>query len=260
MQQDFCLNLRLICSRYRSIADVCRRLGLNRSQFNRYLNGRSKPSVNSLRKICSFFDISEHEIYLSHEKFKTLVHPYSNSDNAQILGKTTDIIHLSKLNKNNNDSIKNYCGYYHEYRRDTLSGEKIVKSLVCMEQINKKIYYQRLKREFSSNNPTINYSKYCGIVHFLKDRIFMNDYNSLASNEITQTILFPSRSNEIKILNGLTMCLNNDEERKPYCSKTVLEYLGESTDKIKALKECRPYTPSELENEDKREILSLLEE
>ena len=34
-------NLKLLCSHYRSIAEVCRKLAINRAQFNRYLAGQT---------------------------------------------------------------------------------------------------------------------------------------------------------------------------------------------------------------------------
>lgn len=40
MNENFARNLRLLCSYYKSIAEVCRRLEINRAQFNRYLSGR----------------------------------------------------------------------------------------------------------------------------------------------------------------------------------------------------------------------------
>jgi len=42
-QVEFCENLRFACGYYRSVAEVCRKLEINRAQFNRYLNGSTTP-------------------------------------------------------------------------------------------------------------------------------------------------------------------------------------------------------------------------
>ncbi|EAA3799300.1 XRE family transcriptional regulator, partial [Salmonella enterica subsp. enterica] len=39
MSQALGNNLKLLCSHYRSIAEVCRKLAINRAQFNKYLGG-----------------------------------------------------------------------------------------------------------------------------------------------------------------------------------------------------------------------------
>ncbi|WP_163849627.1 helix-turn-helix domain-containing protein [Pseudooceanicola aestuarii] len=49
-------NLRLLSSRFPSIAGLCRELGINRTQYNRYLSGESFPRPDVLHRICQFFD------------------------------------------------------------------------------------------------------------------------------------------------------------------------------------------------------------
>jgi transcriptional regulator with XRE-family HTH domain len=59
--KNFADNLRALCTRHGSIAAVCRALGMNRQQFNKYLSGSTLPNVATLEKICGFFRIeSEH--------------------------------------------------------------------------------------------------------------------------------------------------------------------------------------------------------
>jgi transcriptional regulator with XRE-family HTH domain len=59
--RNFADNLRALCARHGSIAAVCRALGMNRQQFNKYLSGSTLPNVATLEKICRFFGIeSEH--------------------------------------------------------------------------------------------------------------------------------------------------------------------------------------------------------
>lgn len=51
----FGANLRLLSSQFPSIAGLCRELGINRTQYNRYLSGESFPRPDVLHRICSFF-------------------------------------------------------------------------------------------------------------------------------------------------------------------------------------------------------------
>ncbi|SEK93965.1 transcriptional regulator, XRE family [Roseovarius nanhaiticus] len=48
-------NLRKLSADYPSIAGLCRDLGINRTQFNRYLTGESFPRPDVLDRICQFF-------------------------------------------------------------------------------------------------------------------------------------------------------------------------------------------------------------
>lgn len=53
----FGANLRVLSRRYPSISELSRQLGINRTQFNRYLSGESFPRPDVLDRICDFFDV-----------------------------------------------------------------------------------------------------------------------------------------------------------------------------------------------------------
>jgi transcriptional regulator with XRE-family HTH domain len=48
-------NLRLLGQPYASVSALCRELGINRTQFNRYLSGESFPRPDILQRICAYF-------------------------------------------------------------------------------------------------------------------------------------------------------------------------------------------------------------
>src|SRR5690606_3721496 len=73
MSQFMGTNLKLLCSHYRSIAEVCRKLVINRGQFNKYLSGQSRPTAHNLKRICDFFGVEAYELGLPTEQFATLI-------------------------------------------------------------------------------------------------------------------------------------------------------------------------------------------
>lgn len=58
-------NLKLLCKDEPSISHVCREMGVNRTQFNRYLFGETLPRADVLARICKYFDVDESIILLS---------------------------------------------------------------------------------------------------------------------------------------------------------------------------------------------------
>lgn len=50
-------NLRSLCKGHGSVSQICREIGVNRTQFNRYLAGESFPRPDVLYRICSFFKV-----------------------------------------------------------------------------------------------------------------------------------------------------------------------------------------------------------
>lgn len=61
--RNFADNLRALCARHGSIAAVCRALGMNRQQFNKYLSGSTLPNVATLERICGFFRIESESLF-----------------------------------------------------------------------------------------------------------------------------------------------------------------------------------------------------
>lgn len=57
LRSVFGQNLRLLSQDYPSISALCSDLGINRTQFNRYLSGDSFPRPDILHRICRFFDV-----------------------------------------------------------------------------------------------------------------------------------------------------------------------------------------------------------
>ncbi len=57
LRNMFGANLRQLAESYASISDLSRQLGINRTQFNRYLSGESFPRPDVLARICAFFGV-----------------------------------------------------------------------------------------------------------------------------------------------------------------------------------------------------------
>jgi transcriptional regulator with XRE-family HTH domain len=240
MNEDFTRNLRLLCSYYKSIAEVCRRLDINRPQFNRYLNGRYKPSASTLRSFCEFFGVEEHEIMLPHSQFARLIQVRPQSRASEVPAKP-EAGPLAQLGAQGLQGLERYLGYYFEYYLSMARPGKLLRTLVCLERRGDQVYYQRTERMEVRPGERPNHNRYLGMAYFLTDRIFMVDYESLNSHEMTQTILFPSFKNRISRLSGLKLGVSDNSERMPCCARVLFEYLGPEVQVRKALALCGVY-------------------
>ncbi|NVK39904.1 MAG: helix-turn-helix transcriptional regulator [Oceanospirillaceae bacterium] len=240
MNDDFGRNLRLLCSYYKSIAEVCRRLDINRPQFNRYLSGRYKPSASTLRRLCEFFGVEEQEILLPHSQFLRLVQvrPQSRGGTDTAL---TEVAHLERLAQRGSAGLERYLGYYFEYYLSMANPGKLMRTLICLEERDGHVYYQRTERMVPHPGDAPCHNRYLGVAHLLTDRIFLMDYESLNCHEITQTILFPSFRNRLSRLTGLKLGVSDNSERMPCCTRVLFEYLGTDVDLKKALRLCGLY-------------------
>jgi len=248
MNQDFSQNLRLLCSYYKSIAEVCRRLDINRPQFNRYLSGRYLPSSHTMKKICDFFGVEEHEILLPHGQFERLVAVRPSVTVSQ--SSRLEVEHLEKLQAQSGAGMDKYLGYYFEYYYSLACPGKILRTLICFERREDGVFYQRTERLDDPVDKQVCHSRYLGVAYALSDRIFMVDYEALMANQLTQTILFPTFRSRVTRLSGLRMGASASGERMPSCARVVLEYLGRDVNLRKALAMCGLYEDDSDEIDD----------
>lgn len=75
----FGANLRTLSENFVSISELARQLGINRTQFNRYLAGESFPRPDVLARICNFFDVDARVLLEPVEKIERTGDPFSGS-------------------------------------------------------------------------------------------------------------------------------------------------------------------------------------
>ncbi len=63
LREIFGRNLRRLCEARGSIASVCRETGINRQQFNKYLNGSSLPDQNNQDRIARYFGVKPADLF-----------------------------------------------------------------------------------------------------------------------------------------------------------------------------------------------------
>ena len=84
-------NLRLLCQPYASVSALCRELGINRTQFNRYLSGESFPRPDILQRICAYFKVDA----------RILLQPLHEVQNSN-----TDVIFSNEMERFSHRSLK----------------------------------------------------------------------------------------------------------------------------------------------------------
>jgi hypothetical protein len=63
LRENLSTNLRKLCREHGSVAAICREMGVNRQQFDRYLTMDALPNKATTERICRYFEIEEAELY-----------------------------------------------------------------------------------------------------------------------------------------------------------------------------------------------------
>jgi len=211
---EFSRNLRRLCQSADSISAVCRDIGINRQQFNKYLSGQTSPSNRNLRKICRHFGVTSDQLY-------------GRSGAADGTGGSRWCDHLRNELVASREAVGRYHGYYFRYQYSTLKPGWIVKSLMRIYErgghaVSKSVVRLAPGGEFGSTKAY----KYDGAVLFLQERLFILDIERLVRSEWSQTVLCPSYTGVVDRLYGLRLGVSASPAREPFASRLVLEHLG----------------------------------
>lgn len=245
MRDNFSSNLSLLCSYLPSVAEVCRQIGFNRQQFNKYLSGQSRPSRTNMRRICDFFGVTDSEILLDPSQFQSLMsvrpHPSSESNLSPLLD------HLNRISRKSLN-LDRYIGYYYRYYYSFSNAGKIVKSLALIYKFDGKYYWKNIELAqgtYEGLKRSVN--KYDGVVFLLTNRIYITEYASIEASAISQVTLYPSYHRGIGHLIGIQTGTPTRRGRRPGASRVILEYLGQKIERRKALKAIGLYDPEDRE-------------
>lgn len=228
MHDRFRQNLSFLCSYYSSVSEVCRRIGMNRGQFNKYVSGAVYPRRHNMRLICDFFGVEEYELLMPADQFRELVRfrPRISIDTESQEGEL--IRSLRGLQAISNQyELGHYSGFYFEYYHSMSFPGNVLRTLVHVVHREGATYYDRFERlepvRSSHHGARCHYR---GHALFLKDRIFLVDYEALTSNEISQTVLFPNYKSVLDRLDGLKLGVAAAGQRIPAAARVTWEYLG----------------------------------
>lgn len=241
-------NLKLLCRHYRSIAEVCRQLSINRAQFNKYLSGQSRPTPYNLKRIGDFFGVEGYELEMPPEQFARLVG--ARNPEAQPVAVGDPLLELLAPLREQCSSLARYCGYYFEYANCMSVPGSILLSLVHLREENGLYLFERQERQERASAAVGQAEdwvrcRYLGAAFGLQDRLFLIDYESLTLNEMSQTILIPSFKSRITRLNGLKVGVSSGDRRTPACTQVVWEYLGSEINRVSAYRRVMLYSPDD---------------
>ena len=222
--QDFAANLRLLCDRSGSISFVCRKIKINRQQFNKYLSGKHMPSPTNIRIIASFFGLGANMLFADHERFRELIEG-NFFDALEHLRKSPQVIRfLDTVTMGGKEDQRQLLGVYDRYHYSSIYARKILRSSFCIFQNGEFLNHYYIERFPSYDNPkkTEYVFKYYGFTFLIEGRIFTLDFESVQRNEMTFGIFSPIQRNNKHFMYGITSGIAANMYRQPYSTRIVL--------------------------------------
>lgn len=254
MQDAFAQNLACLCGFHASIAEVCRRLQINRQQFNKYLAGASRPSRHNMRRICDFWGVTEAEILSEPLQFRELVslrrQPTACGEQPEIYGHVEQLFRASA-------PLDRYVGFYYRYFYSFGRPGRITRSLGSIACVEGRFLWKNIERaRVREGEPAHGVAKYIGAAFLLANRIYIVEHEALMQSSITQMTLYPSYRVNVGDLLGIQTGGPVRRGRQPGASRVLMRYLGRQIDTRKALRETGTFDPSDIDPAVARAVIN----
>lgn len=221
ISHDFSKNLKLLCSRHHSIAQICRDIGINRQQFNRYLNRGGMPSAHNLFRIARYFVVSEEELMMDHNDFRRNYEPRSDS---YIQG---PMRHLAFAFQSEPNMLRRYLGFYFSHFCSPSWPKKIMRSLVWLSEEDGYIVSHSYERAYDDNANIRQKTRYAGLAAYREGRIYIIEKAFSEDGFLSETILFTAQRQKVQYLRGMTLGVAAKPSLEPYSSPTIWKKIPE---------------------------------
>ncbi|MGF9692538.1 MULTISPECIES: helix-turn-helix domain-containing protein [unclassified Rhizobium] len=235
---DYRANLQFCCDHYRSVSDLCRKLGLNRQQFNRYLSGEALPSRYNHKKMSDFFGLEDDELFMKHSRFMA---SFGRKKSDSVFPE--DLTNFSYVMRNMAGAsarlLEEYRGFYYRYFV-SFNGDGQIKRELVHWRLREGVMVSTTKQKFfderADRNPSRQYVTYRGIVGSVGDRIFTIGADRFDGRDVGMSMLNPS-VHKLHRLEGIMMGIAPTVSRRITAGRVVLEFLGRRIDCRAALRE-----------------------
>lgn len=237
MNQNLVLNLRLLFSYGKSTADVSRRLGMNRHQVNKYINGHATPSLQSLQRICDFFGVEQSELLQDPQSFARLVRlkpPTLKARSSSFDPLATQLFKSSDLDA---ELLTRHAGYYHYYQNSTLMEGKYYRGISRIFHDGSHWGIKTLDRDLDKALNLPRTVKYAGQVTTSMGSIVCIE-RAREGDSFHTTYLYGSKYRQPSFLTGLVIGTSPDGSGEIACRRVVWHYLGQRPDLRLAIRQC----------------------
>jgi transcriptional regulator with XRE-family HTH domain len=216
IHSTFAANLRSKSFEHGTIADICRGIGINRQQFNKYLAGTSIPNAVTLRKICGFLEIDEHTLFAEASGPRTGIQTNGYFTRQSPLG----LYALS--NKNLDLEIPELpCGTYLTYFPLQAVPNILVRSLLMIYQNGRQKEFIRLTRFPATEGSTklLMRGRHKGVVFASLNQIHLLGFNRYPPFQCSLMTLTLADATSGGFFRGMMMTHGMDG---PLCTKLVV--------------------------------------
>ena len=224
----FAANLRHICDQRGSISQICRKIGINRQQFNKYLSGRHLPSSANVRTIADHFGLSPDVLFSPSDEFRSLIDGNFFDTFSRLRAEPHVLKFLSTVMSAPESVEQSLVGAYDRFQFSSIYPRCILRASFCIYRGRDLLQHAYVEHFPNRDEPekTAYSFKYHGFVLPIEGRLFTVDFETSQQNEMTFGIYSTVQRSARRFIFGITAGIAATMYRQPYSTRVALNYRG----------------------------------
>lgn len=223
---DFAANLRLICDQRGSISHICRKIQINRQQFNKYLSGKHLPSSANIRIIAEHFGFDPDLMFAPNDEFRALIDGNFFNVFNRLRSEPQVQRFLATVLAAPEPVEQSVIGVYDRYHYSSIYPRKILRASFCIYRGRDLLQHFYVEHFPSHDDParTAYTFKYHGFVLPIEGRLFTVDFETIQRNELTFGIFSTVQRSAKRFMMGITCGVAATMFRQPFATRMALHY------------------------------------
>ena len=223
-------NLRLAASYLPSVSQLCRDIGLNRQQVNKYLAGVSRPSPYNLRRIAAYLGLEPDELKLPDHRFAEVWRQRSVPPSG-FVERLRLPEHLRSAFVQPEAGIERFLGTYHCYINSHSWPGHVLRYVMRLSRVGAWVATKSLARYAAEPDTGQGYLMKCaGVATMQADILVILEQQILGARPLSTTILQPTYRSDVGVLSGVCADTPFSGPRRPAASRVVFRFLGRNPD------------------------------
>ena len=223
-------NLRFAASFLPSVSQLCRDVGLNRQQMNKYLNGGSSPSPYNLRRIAGYLGVEPEELALPPERFARIWRhrgaiPVREVDRLRLPRPLRDAFVQPEA------GVERFLGSYHCYINSHSWPGHVLRYVMRLSRAGGWIATKSVGRYAAEPESGQRYLMKCaGVATMQANLLMIVEQQILGAGTLSTTILQPTYRSDVGVLSGICADTPSGGVRRPVATRVVFRFLGRNAD------------------------------
>lgn len=223
-KQNLADNIRYLISCLPSIADASKQIGINRQQLNKYLNGSSSPSLRTMHRIASYFELPTEA--LTQDPGRLIKTFEKKPAFAQTIPEQSPVHEFQDTLRLSAEALNSYCGRYFRYHFIPEMPGQVLRSYAIISRQNDITQALVIERFATPNMPWVrrDIRRTRHLLSYVQDRIQFIEYGPPNEDAAPGFSLFyPVYASGVRYLSGILLGSFCFGTRPIYTSNIVMQ-------------------------------------